>query len=114
MTRHTWKENRVINGVPYLFSWDAERNLWRVTAGESPTDRFWRAYSVYCTPGGTPLRCTCADCHHRKNWCKHLKEAERLQRELNPAASEALRETAIRCGMDPNDPSLDILTVKEV
>ncbi len=68
-----------IAGVPYLFTRNAHG--WRVTALESRTDRLHRSYQVYTTESGTPLKCSCAHCAKAGAWCKHLREAERIQRE---------------------------------
>lgn len=87
---------RALDGKLYLF----ERNDfgWGCVSLESPTDRFHRSYQIQALPDGTPTRCSCPDCHHRGNWCKHLREIDLIRRELDPALVEQDRKEARRAG----------------
>lgn len=76
-----------INDVPYLFTRNAFG--WGVVCLSSPTDRFHRSYQVYTAADGSPLRCSCPHCVETQAWCKHLKEAERLNRESSSASAPA-------------------------
>lgn len=67
-----------IKGVPYAFNRNAFG--WGVVCLSSPTDRFHRSYQVYTAADGSPLRCSCPHCVETQAWCKHLQEAERINK----------------------------------
>lgn len=69
--------NRTINGQPYAFTPIA--GGFQVTSLARRTDRFHRTYKV-AVENGKPMRCSCPDCFHRSNWCKHLREVEKILR----------------------------------
>ena len=72
--------HRLIRGKPYTFV--RNRWGWGICATEHTTDRLYRSYQVRCAPDGTPLDCSCPDCHHARSWCKHLREVEAINKEI--------------------------------
>ncbi len=69
--------HRVLNGVPYCFT--PNKWGWGICANQSPIDRVYRSYQVYCGEDGKPLRCSCAAFKFGDGKpCKHTKEVEKI------------------------------------
>ncbi len=80
----THEEARVeVDGVPYHLVKGSMG--WGVVCMSGKTDRFHRTYLIQLLPNGDPSKCSCGDCLHRKNWCKHLQALDQVFAALREA-----------------------------
>lgn len=91
----SYQLRRFIKGEPYLFTRNADG--WGVCPTGKKTDRFHRSYQVYTRDDLRPLRCSCANCVRGEMWCKHLREAEAIYRELTGCTQQPAGPEIYHC-----------------